>query len=232
MKTVAFFLLVFIACLPVSAQTNLNRMGILNVSADIMQNPDQFVGNENIRSIVIDKTTREIPEYAFMGTSVRDVIFQPPSFVNAIPEGAFSENYDLVSVLLYDRNSRISPLSLITTIGPYAFSGCNKLQQVKLPPSLKEIQFAAFSRSGITRLYVPDSVENIGHSIFFDCLHIESIRLPANINIGAQNGFYETYVNNGKSAGIYFMRNNIWWYNRESQDMSEAEYYNDRRIEF
>ena len=92
----------------------------------------------------------------------------------------------------------------VIAIGPVAFMECASLQQIKLPTSLKSIEFGAFAmctnlcsinipngvneigpsafvQSGIISINVPSSVENIGIAAFSDCAELTSATIGSTI---------------------------------------------------
>jgi hypothetical protein len=193
------------------AQTNLNR-GTLRVSQDINRTGSQYAGNSTIQTIVIERTTRSLPDEAFVGTSVRNITFEEPATITAISFAAFSDSYSLSSVHL--------PSSL-KTIGASAFGSCTSLQRITLPNGLEAIQDAAFWNTRISRLYVPDTVTSIGAGILHNILSFESIRLPSDAEIDISNEFCDAYTQNEQKAGVYVKIDNNWIYR---PDMPEHEF--------
>lgn len=214
MKKAVLYFLMFVACFSVAAQTRLETGGLLKVHEDINREPDRFAGNLAVKIIVIDKITRTLPAEAFAGTGVQNVTFEEPSMITVLPPYIFSDNVFLTSINLP---------RLLKIIEEGAFSGCDHLQKITLPSGLETIQFAAFWNTRISRLYIPNSVTFIGGSILSDAL--ESVRLPANVDVNGSNEFYSAYMQNEKKAGVYTKIRGSWVY---GQDMSEQNFYNPR----
>ncbi len=67
----------------------------------------------------------------------------------------------------------------VTTIGSYAFSGCDNLKSITIPDSVTSIGSRAFSQcTGLTSVTIPDSVPSIGSSPFSQCTGLTSVTIP------------------------------------------------------
>ena len=90
--------------------------------------------------------------------------------------------------------------STLTSIGKWAFIGCDSLTSFTIPNSVTSIGDAAFSAcSSLTSISIPNSVTSIGGGLFYGCNTLTSVAIPNNITelshyvaeSGARFGFFE-----------------------------------------
>lgn len=90
-------------------------------------------------------------------------------FVTKIGENAFA-------------GSAVTSVSMpegITSIGQYAFSGCQNLESVTLPESLTTLGSEAFAGcSNLKSVILPNSLETIEGGLFSNCRNLESVKIP------------------------------------------------------
>ena len=78
----------------------------------------------------------------------------------------------------------------ITSVGPYAFSGCTSMTLVSLPASLTSIGNSAFaSCSALTSISLPTSLTSIGSNAFASCSALTSMSLPASVTTIGNTAF-------------------------------------------
>ena len=69
----------------------------------------------------------------------------------------------------------------ITSIGEYAFQGCN-LTSIQIPNSVERIGRDAFYRcTSLINIEIPDSVTSIGDYAFYVCISLEKIAIPKGV---------------------------------------------------
>ena len=69
----------------------------------------------------------------------------------------------------------------VTSIGGAAFNGCINVSSVKLPNSIRTIEYAAFSKTGIESIDIPNSVISIGRIAFNKCKELTLVNLSDNL---------------------------------------------------
>lgn len=71
----------------------------------------------------------------------------------------------------------------ITSIGSYAFYGCNNLSAVSIPDSVSTIESSAFEGcSSLASISIPDSVSTIGATVFARCSSLGTISIPDSVS--------------------------------------------------
>jgi len=71
----------------------------------------------------------------------------------------------------------------VTSIGNYAFSGCENLSAVEIPNSVAYIGFGAFAYcKGLTSVEIPAGITDIEKYTFMNCKNLQSITIPASVS--------------------------------------------------
>ena len=137
---------------------------------------DAFAYNSNITSITIPKSVISIGNGAFSGCSKlqsievdeNNRVYDSRDNSNAIIETARNK-------LIAGCKNTIIPSS-VTSIGPYAFSGCSSLTSITIPSSVTSIGINAFSScSSLTSIAIPSSVTSIEKNAFNYCNNLTTI---------------------------------------------------------
>lgn len=87
----------------------------------------------------------------------------------------------------------------VTALSDSCFSGCTGLTTVYLPDTLISIGESAFSGCTSMRgIVIPDNVTTIGENAFYGCTQLEAIRIPDSVRSIGDNAFdhcsYLTYI--------------------------------------
>ena len=94
----------------------------------------------------------------------------------------------------------------VTTIGDWAFAGCDSLYSINIPNCVTTIGKFAFSHcDSLTSINIPNSVTTIGYSAFDGCRFLTSITIPSSVVTIIGNPFCRWHGNlyNESKAFIY-----------------------------
>ena len=105
-----------------------------------------------------------------------------PKGITSIKEKAFEDNEQIESVAFPDS---------LKAIENCAFSGCSNITGIKLNEGLTSIEWDAFRGTGLSRVFIPYSVEEIGPSAFKCEMEVESINTDYCANDGVLYSFDE-----------------------------------------
>ena len=65
--------------------------------------------------------------------------------------------------------------STLQTIGSCAFKHCEDLKSIVLPSGLRKLDYCAFGHCGITKIFIPATVEKISKRVFMECALTEVV---------------------------------------------------------
>ena len=88
----------------------------------------------------------------------------------------------------------------VTGIGKYAFRD-SKIATIKLPDTVKDIDYSAFKNANITSIEIPGSVQFIKDSAFFGCENLTEIDIPGSVSYVEDSAF--GYCNNLKKIVLH-----------------------------
>ena len=159
-----------------------------------------------VADMVIPNGQRTVYQYTFYNCNKLTSITIPDS-VTLIGRYAFQDCHSLTGVYItdiakwcaiefYDNDSNplyyahnlylngelVTDLVIpndVTSIGKWAFYGCNSLTSVTIPDSVTSIGDSAFSKcSSLTSINIPDGVTSIGKNAFQYCSSLTSVTIP------------------------------------------------------
>lgn len=173
-----------------------------------------FQNCASLTSITLSDSLMNIGERAFSICQSLTSITIPDS-VTSIGERAFSgctnlgitvsennPNYCSINGVLYnkDQTELISAHGAIqaivipdsvTSIGEWAFEGCQSFESITIPDSVTKIGKGAFSDcQSLTSITIPNSVTSMGDYVFYDCQSLESIVIPDRVTYVGDEAFY------------------------------------------
>lgn len=142
---------------------------------------------ENLKSVVLPETVKDIYDYAFENCSSLEAIEMPG--VTRIFEGAFNACTSLKTIEMpmvktigssaFEKCSSLKTIEMssVESIGSYAFFGCSSLEAVTIPPQTEYIGYMAFCQCSQLRevvFEITDYDENedyfsVSGSVFNEC---------------------------------------------------------------
>ena len=167
----------------------------------------------NIKTIILSEQTNEIPEWAFSGAGIEEIII--PDNVESIGKAAFAYCYNL-SVVIFGENSKIvdieeqafydcasieyidfSSAHKLSHIGAYAFSCVaedrpSKLKSVIFSEDCQLTTIAGMAFYGcrnLEKIILPDKVRTIEEKAFYYCESLVKLELPTELETIGGNAF-------------------------------------------
>ncbi len=95
--------------------------------------------------------------------------------VTHIPNYAFRDRQDIAEV-------RFETPSSLSSIGDYAFIGCENLKKIELPESLRSFGEGSFREcSSLEEVVIPASVKRLPKFLFYWCVNLKRVSFPAGL---------------------------------------------------
>lgn len=157
---------------------------------------------DDIIHVTIGEGLSELESDVFAGLrSVRSVYF--PRTLKAIYSGAFSECGKLEQAALPNALRYIGPgafqgcISLaevtfgssLKNIQVDAFRGCKSLNRLAFPAAVTEIGEHAFADTGVERIVLPDSLENLPKGCFSHCEKLQEVTVGKRLSVVSDRAF-------------------------------------------
>ena len=160
----------------------------------------QFGGRAGLTSIVIPASVTSIGNSTFdNSTSLTSITVDPDSEHFASVDGVlFSRDMTRLVRFPEGRGGTYSIPDTVTEIAGSAFSGTSGLTGVYIPDSVTSIGHSAFAGSGLVSVFIPDSVTSLGWGIFSGASDLVSIILPEGLSLPIASG------EDGKGGGEDF----------------------------
>lgn len=193
-----------------------------------------FLSCTGIKSISVPMGTVSIGESAFKNCSNLESVVLPDgitnigysgswaSFWSSTSYGVFANCINLKNINIPESVTYISPYAFygcesiekitlpntIKSIGHAAFSNCSNLKSVNLPDSLIRIEAYAFCRTSISSIEIPSGVVSMGACVFLNCQKLRDITVDDNnMTYFDIDGVMFMHYGNGSSSIEVFPQN-------------------------
>ena len=165
--------------------------GVTSIGDSAFENCDSLI------SITIPSSVTRIGDYAFRGCNSLTSITVDGSNQNYSSQDGVLFNKDKTVLIQYPiGNTRILYRipNIVTSIGDWAFYGCNSLTSITMPNSVTSIGDCAFAHcDSLTSIEIPNSVTSIGHAAFWYCDSLTSIEIPNSVTSIGHDAFSNCY---------------------------------------
>lgn len=118
---------------------------------------------ENLKSVVLPETVKDIYDYAFENCSSLEAIEMPG--VTRIFEGAFNACTSLKTI----------EMPMVKTIGSSAFEKCTSLKTIEMSSVESIGSYAFFGCSSLEAVTIPSQTEYIGYMAFYQCSKLREV---------------------------------------------------------
>ena len=125
----------------------------------------------HIPTEIVGRSVTKIADSAFKQSSTgsyKEIII--PKTVTVIGDSAFADCMDI----------EIKIESALKSVGECAFQNCTGLKSVTFDENVERIAPEAFKGSGLTFVYIPESVDYIEEDSFAGCAYMQKVMLHAN----------------------------------------------------
>jgi hypothetical protein len=194
-----------------------------------------FNGCTLLTSVTIPNSVTNIGTFAFSScktltsviipdsvTSVGTAAFCACSNLMTISVGALNPAYSSADGVLFDKSQATllqcpagkagacAISNIVTSIGSYAFNGCNRLTSVTIPNSVTNIGTYAFSYcASLSSVTIPGSATNIGLDAFLFCPRLTDVFFSGNAPTTADSSMF--FGDN--NATVYYLPGRTNWTN-------------------
>ncbi|MGN0765960.1 MAG: leucine-rich repeat protein [Christensenellales bacterium] len=152
-----------------------------------------FKENKTIKSVSFDNDVTSIGNGTLYGCSNLTKIVVEEENVKYHSNGNCLIETISKTLIIGCQASVIPVDGSVTSIGKYAFYGCNNLTSIIIPDSVKSIESSAFygCKSLTSVIFARNSqLASIGYASFFDCKNLTSITIPDSVKSVESSAFW------------------------------------------
>ena len=167
---------------------SVKRINNGTVHEHVHENDDYYgcFSDSGLWSVKLENGIEEIGDYAFYNCRNLESVNLPNSLLRIGSLAFYNSAITTITIPATVRSmdaafwgSKLNKAVIAngaTQVLPHAFSGCNELQQITLPPSITEICDGAFAQCRkLARIRIPKSVRKIGKDAFSGCISLVDI---------------------------------------------------------
>lgn len=151
---------------------NLDLYGVLDTPWSLVR--------QNIITVTINDGVTHIGKYAFCACDSMTTVSIPES-VTSIGNNAFQ--------LCYSLNDVVLPTGLVY-LRKSTFGQCKSLTNISIPEGVTHIEDHAFTSSGLSEIWIPNSVWFIGENAFYECKSLSNIMIPSSVTYIGERCFH------------------------------------------
>ena len=130
-----------------------------------------------IDGVLFEKTTKKLVSYP---GGLEDRTYEIPQGIVAIGDGAF--NHTQISSLIYPDS--------VTSIGSYAFDGCDNITKVTIPDSVTSVGSYAYKQCHrLTKAVIPATLASISEGMFYGCETLTDVTIEEGVTAIGSKAF-------------------------------------------
>ncbi len=145
---------------------------------------------KSLQSIVIPESVTSIGTNPFADSGVRSIVSHSKYFT--VDRKALYDQKEKLLIACFSKGYHFVVPDNVTSIGDWAFCGCESLQSIVIPNSVTSIGDWAFCGcESLQSIVIPESVTSIGNYAFYDCISLQSIVIPESVTSIGNYAFYD-----------------------------------------
>ena len=173
-----------------------NEFRFIYWDAEDYEADPEIVGNltytflqSGLDPLKLDRVLAESIPYGYLAYT-RMKNFEAPSSINNVGMKAFQSSR--LEKFICPKDSQLALL------GYKAFNGCQKLKEVILPESVKDIGSECFKDCHLLeKINIPANCQHLGDDVFFNCYNLNQIDYSGTKDQLIKNGLYKQLIGNG-----------------------------------